>query len=227
MSQKDIELTRTKFETAYFVAKEEMPLKKYTKLLNHGVNVGKAYRNENTGGIFIDAIGESLATDLKNKSDKVHFYSIHTDGSTDSATSENEAVFVVYFNPQPADSDEVKILTSFVKLVYVKSANAEGIVDSIKDRLKSIGIEDIFEKLVGFGSDGAAVNCGKNASVKTMLQEINPWLMSGWCSPHRLELALKDSLSNQELLKEVDDIILRLYYLYKKSPKKLHDGSRL
>ena len=55
-----------------------------------------------------------------------------------------------------------------------------------------------------------------------MLQEINPWLMFGWCSPHRLELALKDSLSNQELFKEVDDIILRLYYLYKKSPKKLH-----
>ena len=55
----------------------------------------------------------------------------------------------------------------------------------------------------------------KNASVKTMLQEINPWLMFGWCSPHIFELT-------QELFKEVDDIILRLYYLYKKSPKKLH-----
>ena len=58
--------------------------------------------------------------------------------------------FLWYFNPQSADSDEVKILTSFVKLVYVKSANAEGIVDSIKDALESIGIEDIFEKFVGF-----------------------------------------------------------------------------
>ena len=101
MNQKGIELTRTKFETAYFVAKEEMPLKKYTsKLLNneerHGVHVRKAYRNENTGVIFIDAIGESLATDLKNKIDEVHFYSILTHGSTDSATSENEAVFVVF-----------------------------------------------------------------------------------------------------------------------------------
>ena len=101
MNQKDIELTRTKFETAYFVAKEEMTLKKYPKLKNHeerhGVNVGKAYRNENTSGIFIDAISESLATDLKNKIDKVHFYSILTDGSTDSATSENEGSFCGIF----------------------------------------------------------------------------------------------------------------------------------
>ena len=29
-NQKDIELTRTKFGTAYFIAKEEMPLKKST-----------------------------------------------------------------------------------------------------------------------------------------------------------------------------------------------------
>ena len=63
--------------------------------------------------------------------------------------SENEAVFVVYFDPFLVDSAEVKIVTAFVKLVYLKSADAQGLVESIKDAFNTIGI-DVFEKLVGF-----------------------------------------------------------------------------
>ena len=52
MKRADIELTKKKFETAYFVAKEELPLVKYKRLLSleekHGVNLGHSYRNENT-----------------------------------------------------------------------------------------------------------------------------------------------------------------------------------
>ena len=156
MNKRDIQLTRTKMETAYFVAKEELPLTKYAKLLDHeerlGVNVGTAYRNRNTGGSFMDAISESLANDLKVKLDEANFYSVLTDGSTDSATLENEAVFVAFFDPKPDNSDEVNVVTSFAKLQHLKSANAAGIVESIKDALESIGKEYIFQKLVGFGS---------------------------------------------------------------------------
>ena len=149
-------------ETAYFVAKEELPLIKYAKLLDHeehhGINVDAAYRNRITGGSCMDAISESMANDLKVKLDEANFYNVLTDGSTDSATSENEAVFVAFFNPKPDNSDEVNVVTSFAKLQHLKSANAASIVESIKDALESIGIEDIFQKLVGFGSDRAAVN---------------------------------------------------------------------
>jgi hypothetical protein len=66
MQKIDIELTKKKFETAYYVAKEELSLLKYTSLLKleerHGVTLGNAYRNENTGGVFIDYISQSLAT---------------------------------------------------------------------------------------------------------------------------------------------------------------------
>ena len=155
-----------------------------------------------------------MANDLKVKLDEANFYSVLTDGSTDSTISENEAVIIAFFDPKPDNSDEVTVVTSFAKLPHLKSANAAGIVESLKDALESIGIEDIFQKLVGFGSDGAAVNCGRNSSVKAMLQETNPWLMFAWCSAHRLELALQDSLHNLDLFKEVDEILLRLYYLY-------------
>lgn len=37
---------------------------------------------------------------------------------------------------------------------------------------------------------------------------------------HRLELALKDALSST-YFKEVDEALLRMYYMYEKSPKKM------
>ena len=73
MNIKDLELTKKKFEAAYFVAKEELPLTKYEKILNyeamHGVSLGETYRNRKSGADFIEYIGvfighlEKLACD--------------------------------------------------------------------------------------------------------------------------------------------------------------------
>ena len=41
-----------------------------------------------------------------------------------------------------------------------------------------------------------------------------------WCFAHRLELACKDSFIS-EMFTNVTDMLLRLYYLYSKSPKTL------
>ena len=108
----------------------------------------------------------------------------------------------------------------------MKSAAAYDIVDSISDAFKVINIDNFYEKLVGFGGDGASVNHGKKQSVKAILREENPWLTFGWCVAHRLELALKDCL-NGTAFDDIDEIILRLHYLYKKSPKKLRQLKEL
>ena len=44
--------------------------------------------------------------------------------------------------------------------------------------------------------------------------------MFGWCAAHHLELVLKDSLKETSF-EDVDESILRIYYLYKRSLKKL------
>ena len=51
------------------------------------------------------------------------------------------------------------------------------------------------------------------------MQKQLPWLLWTWCYAHRLELACKDSLSSK-LFEEVDEMLLKLYYLYTKSQKK-------
>ena len=70
MTERDTSLTKMKFETAYFIAKEELPLKLYPKLLKHkekqGLETGQAYCNENSCGVFIDYINKDLNLKLKS-----------------------------------------------------------------------------------------------------------------------------------------------------------------
>ena len=53
----DVVKTKVKFEVAYFVAKEQLPLSKFPKLLNleekHGVDIGRSYRNDMSCNVFI------------------------------------------------------------------------------------------------------------------------------------------------------------------------------
>ena len=72
------------------------------------------------------------------------------------------------------------------------------------------------QKLVGFAADGASVNRGDKDGVISRLKSTLPWVIYIWCVAHRLELSLKGTVFD-----DVDDVLLRLYYLYENSPKKL------
>ena len=90
---------------------------------------------------------------------EVNFVSILCDGSNDSAMSENEAVFVLYLDLSPPKSEKVQIQMSFIKLVFLKSANALCLVDAIEDAFKTIDMDE-YEKLVAFAADVMNTNSG-------------------------------------------------------------------
>ena len=98
MQSTDLARTKTKFEVAYFVAKEELPLSKYPQLLNleekHGVDLGNAYRSDKSCNMFIAHIGEELARKLGEKLSTANFFSVLTDGFEDASITEKEAIFV-------------------------------------------------------------------------------------------------------------------------------------
>lgn len=179
MQAGDLAKTKMKFEVAYFIAKEELPLAKYPQLIQleerHGVEIGESYRNRKSCAHFISHIANQLAKDLENKLSNANFFSILTDGSQDASITEKEAVFVQYLDTTPPGQDTVQVVTAFLRLVDLKYGTAAGIVNSIKSSFQSINITNDFDKkLIGFAGDGATVNRGEREGVIGLLKRNLP-----------------------------------------------------
>ena len=84
-----------------------------------------------------------------------------------------------------------------------------------------ICFESVLSKIVFLFSDGASVNSGKDSGLIRLLQEDFPWISFIWCFSHQLELALKGTL--KEFVELLDTSLMHLFYLYKKSSKKLRE----
>ena len=65
MNEKGVMFKVKKIETAYFIAKEELPLTKFERILAlvelHNVELGNAYCSNNMCGEFFDYIADDLA----------------------------------------------------------------------------------------------------------------------------------------------------------------------
>ena len=115
-----------------------------------------------------------------------------------------------------------------------KKGDANGLINCLGTALKELGIKDVLDKasvldaaaekpvLVSGGTDGASVCIGEHNGMKGKLQSAIPWLFWAWCYAHRLELACKSALSSP-LVTNITEMLLRLYYLYSKSPMKLRE----
>ena len=102
-----------------------------------------------------------------------------------------------------------------------ESVDAAGLYKCFNRAMAHLTLDNKPSKLIGFGCDGASVNMGANA-LKGCLQSEHPWIVTFWCLAHRLELSLKDALQNT-LFSTIDDILLRIYYVYSKAPKKCRE----
>ena len=71
--------------------------------------------------------------------------------------------------------------------------------------------------------DSASVNTGIHSGLGTRIHdELSPWLTLIHCFNHQLELVIKDAFKGT-FFSEIDTMLLKLYYLYKKSPKRLRE----
>lgn len=91
--------------------------------------------------------------------------------------------------------------------------------------LQSLGIHAIdatqCHKLVGIATDGASANIAGDG-LKGLVEQRLPWIFWMWCLAHQMELAIKDAL-RRTAFDTIDKRLLRLYYLYEKSPKKFRE----
>ena len=174
MAERDREILRVCFNTAYYLVKQERPFSDYPTLLKlqckNGVKEFQCYKNDRAAAGFTDIVGdiikESLVKDLNN----ARYYSLLTDGSTDAAVIEEELVYVLLVN-----HDGYPVV-KFLSIECPEHTNADGLKEIIKLSFSRIGLVDFSTKLHGFNVDGASVNTGIHRGLGVLLRENAPWL---------------------------------------------------
>ena len=195
LQEKDKASLEVKFNIAYYLAKRERPFTDYPHLItlekkNHVKNIGNSYITDRACAVFTDYIGkvtkESFAEDFAN----ARYYSVLSDGSTDSAVIEQEVVYVLYLS-----KDGVPVV-KYLSIESAENGDADGLKDCISKAFERIGITKFSERLLGLNVDGANVNTGIHKGLGAKIKEEADWLQLVHCFNHCLELALKDAFSN-------------------------------
>ena len=92
--------------------------------------------------------------------------------------------------------------------------------------LHLLGITSVTQEtcsgLVGIATDGTSSNIAGNG-LRGLVEEKLPWVIWMWCLAHKAELAINNALSSTSCFKLIDDMLLRLYYLYQKPSKKCRE----
>ena len=228
------ERLRRKLDLCFVLAKEGIPFTKYAVRhqleVQHEVDLGLSYTNDVAAKSFTHYIAESQRKSHANFfKDNIPYFSFLMDGTTDVSKMEDEAVVMLYCKKDDF-AKEIKSYTRYLSVANPSTTTTDGLLQCLKGVLqRTAGIQDICESssvlgvkpiLVGGGTDGASVNISQHNSIKARLFESIPWIFWSWCYAHCLELSSRDGLSSQ-LFRSIEEMLLRLYYLYEKSPKKV------
>ena len=148
---------------------------------------------------------DSLHKDLAN----AHYFFVLSDSSTNSSIIEEELVYLLFLSGKP--------LLKFLLVVF-----AEDIIECIKTAFEWIGILDFQKRIMRLNVDGASVNTGVHNGVGVLIQADLPCLQVIHCFNHRLEFSIKAFKNNN-----FNEMLMKFYYLLKKSPKPLWELKRI
>ena len=218
MEKEAVERLMKLFHTTYYLVQAERPFSDLAGLCSlqerNGVMIGRSYRNDKQSATFAHFIAEIVKEDLASKLRQVEFFSVLNDSSTDVSVTDEELVYVRYL-------EDGRPVTKFLSLQAMAKSDAQGILGAIdKAFLDELGLQgnEWREKIVGMGTDGAAVMTGVRSGVVTRVKADVPHLISVHCVAHRLELGIKDSLKQVAYLAKIDDFLLSIYKFYSYSP---------
>ena len=224
-----------KFDLCFVMAKQSIPFAKYPAMLElekrHGVDLGHAYNTTDSARLFTSFIAKSQCQSFLNALPR-GFFSLLMDGSTDAGNLEDEVIVLVFGHMNDSEQ-EITTQSRFLSVHNPEKADTSGLLGCISDAMHLLGVDHVLDQhsvlgvdrmpvLIGIGTDGAAVNIGAHNGLRGQMQRALPWLFWCWRYAHRLELACKDAFSSS-LFSSLQEMLLRLYYLYEKSSKKSHE----
>ena len=186
--------------------------------------MGNAYTNDVVCRTFTLYIAESQRQQVKERISQAKFFSLLIDGSTDKGNVDDELFIMVWCDTNGED-ELVHTRMTYFHVSRPSTVTAAGLFEELTKTLAKLGVPSIdaenCSRLVGIGIDGAACNIAQNG-LRGLVEAQLDWIFWMWCLAHRLELAVKDALKGTTF-DAVDDMLLKLYYIYEKSPKKCRE----
>ena len=130
-----------KFNTAYYLAKNERLFSDYPELLklqekNEMRDIGKAQKCAK----FTEYIAHVIRTELDNDLKNCNYFTCLNDGSTDSSITEQEVIYVLNLK------DGVPTVR-YLSIETINVTNVPGIVASIEDTFKRVSCKDFTDKI--------------------------------------------------------------------------------
>ena len=86
--------------------------------------------------ILIDFVGLHVKDQLNKDLAKAKFFSVLSDGTTNSLITENKIIHCLYFDPSPIGSDSVEVKCSYLSLKFLKDISSDGIHTVISDSIR-------------------------------------------------------------------------------------------
>ena len=188
--------------------KKERPFTDYPDLLNlqtkNGISkLGANYSTPDAYAYFADQIGKVMREDLKKLIFKVNYFSVLSDGTTDSSVSEQETIYVFFVCKGTP-------VLKYLSIDNVKNADAPRLKSTLEIAINQFGITHYYDKLVGLNFDGASVNMGKHYGLNVLVPDEAPWVEAAHCFSHRLELAIKDAFIESTFYSNISEMLSKL-----------------
>ncbi|XP_060573718.1 zinc finger protein 862-like [Ruditapes philippinarum] len=183
------DLREAQLRTAFFVARNNLPLRTHNKLIDlqreNGCEVlqdkSTIYTSNEAHDQMIDAINEHISDLVKADILSSDFVGVIVDETTDISIHKK---LNIYFKCFKANTTETVI--HFIDCVSVRDGKAETLVNAILEQCSKLGLDML--KLVSMASDGAKVMTGHKGGVGALLRKSNPRLVQVHCVAHRLAL---------------------------------------
>ena len=180
------------------------------------MKVTKGYKTNRAAASFVDVISQSMKDSLVKDLLSANYHSLLTDGSADASILEQEVIYVFFL------SKKGEPVIKFFNIQTPDHAHAGTLKKCIETTFHSISTVSMYQRLANLNIDSASINTGVHGGLGGKMKESASWINVIHCFNHSLELAVKD-IFHKTFFKEVNNMPLKLYYLYRKSPKPLRE----
>ena len=163
-----------------------------------------------------DAIREKVAGTVANKK----FMAMLSNGSQARKTNDEKELLLLRIEKEGVPVYLVGSLLEMADFGGTDAPSLKNALDSVFNDTGNAPLADYETKLVSATSDRANVNLGVYNGALTQLAHGKPWLVTVQCVVnHRLELAMKDTISQIIDYQECDRFYTTIFYLFKNSGK--------